>query len=73
MANEYMKRNQAIIGGLPLTGGVTFDEFEDARLNGLLKDINNTNNFIAENDLLKQPVPQVDKKIGKKKSITRYC
>lgn len=69
MANEYMKRNQAIIGGLPLTGGVTFDEFEDARLNGLLKDINNTNNFIAENDLLKQPVPQVDKKMERRKAL----
>ena len=69
MANEYMKRNQAIMGGLPLTGGVTFDEFENARLNGLLKDMNNTNNFIAENDLLKQPVPQVDKKMERRKAL----
>ena len=69
MANEYMKRNQAIMGGLPLTGGVTFDEFEDARLSGLLKDINNTNNLIAENDLLKTPVPQVDKKMQRRKAL----
>lgn len=69
MANEYMKRNQAIMGGLPLTGGVTFDEFEDARLSGLLKDINNTNNLIAENDLLQPPAPQVDKKMQRRKAL----
>jgi len=69
MANEYMKRNQAIMGGLPLTGDVTFDEFEDARLNGLLKDINNTNNFTTENNLLEPPVPQVDKKMERRKAL----
>ena len=64
-----MKRNQAIMGKLPLTGGVTFDEFEDARLSGLLKDINNTNNLIAENDLLQPPAPQVDKKMQRRKAL----
>jgi hypothetical protein len=39
MSNPYEQFLQAKIGNLPLNRGVSFDEFENARLNGLLKSL----------------------------------
>jgi hypothetical protein len=39
MSNLYEQRRQAIMGGLPIDNAVSFDQFQDARLSGLVNSL----------------------------------
>lgn len=52
MANPYYDRNLAVLGGFDLMKNKSYDNFMDAKLGGLLKQIQQTNNLVQENNLM---------------------
>lgn len=52
MADPYYDRNLAVLGGFDLMKNKSYDNFMDAKLGGLLKQIQGTNNIIQENNLM---------------------
>ena len=52
MSKALEQYKQAIMGGYNPTQAISYDNFMDARLSGLLKQMQQTNNLIEENNLM---------------------
>ena len=52
MANPYYDLNLARLGNFDLMENKSYDNFMDAKLDGLLKQMQQTNNFVQENNLM---------------------
>jgi len=52
MANPYYDNNLARLGGFDLMQNKSYDNFMDAKLGGLLKQMQQTNNLVQENNLM---------------------
>lgn len=71
MANPYYDRNLAVLGGFDLMKNKSYDNFMDAKLGGLLKQMQQTNNFVQENNLMNIGVEErkrEEEKLAKKEA-----
>ena len=73
MSNPYEQFLQAKIGNLPLNRGVSFDEFENARLNGLLKSLESNPQLMNNMSNVSQQInqEQIDKNAKEQKRKER--
>ena len=69
MSNPYEQFRQAIMGGLPIDNAVSFDQFQDARLSGLLKSLESNPQIMSDMSNVSQQInqQQVDKNLKEQK------
>ena len=73
MSNPYEQFRQAIMGGLPIDNAVSFDQFQDARLSGLLKSLQPNPQLMSDMSNVSQQInqQQVDKNLKEQKRKER--
>ena len=73
MSNPYEQFRQAIMGGLPIDNAVSFDQFQDARLSGLLKSLQPNPQLMNDMSNVSQQInqQQVDKNLKEQKRKER--
>ena len=73
MSNPYEQFRQAIMGGLPIDNAVSFDQFQDARLSGLLKSLESNPQIMSDMSNVSQQInqQQVDKNLKEQKRKER--
>lgn len=75
MANPYYDRNLAVLGGFDLMKNKSYDNFMDAKLGGLLKQMQQTNNFVQENNLMDIGVEErkrEEEKLARMKALREF-